>query len=243
MKMVTTELVRELDWNYTDKSKSKMLQIQLSTMISDDGKTRDYVAFTFSKLGEDGKFSDKLMLNLQIPFPQLASKAKEIISRIKALSEGEVLDSDPISFYNRQQRKDSDQLLDLDAYTSKERGTPVICVKMEKKPEGKEAKKWVFYFGQAKNSHRFNKDSVSYTDLKAYDFFFGMQLTFEALAAGTCYHRDYHYKKVLAELNGEKSGSNSSNNSKGGSESYQKKASSEKTSKKSYEEDDEDFPF
>ena len=242
MKMVTTELVRESDWNNTDKSKSKMLQIQLSTIISDDGKTRDYVAFTFSKIGEDGKFSDKLMLNLNIPFPQLASKAKEIISRIKALSEGEVLDSDPISFYNRQQRKDSDQLLDLDAYTSKERGTPVICVKMEKKPEGKEAKKWVFYFGQAKNSHRFNKDSVSYTDLKAYDFFFAMQLTFEALAAGTCYHRDYHYKKVLAELNGEKNGSNSSN-SKGGSESYQKKATSEKTSKKSYEEDDEDFPF
>lgn len=235
MKMITTEIAKDFDWNNTDKSKSKMIQVQISTIISDEGKTRDYIAFTYSKLGEDGKFSDKLMLNLDIPYSQLASKAKEILSRIAALHKGETLDSDPISFYNRAQRKESDQILDLDAYTSKERGTPVICIKMEKKPEGKEAKKWVYYFGQAKNSHRFNKESISYTDLKAYDFFYSLQLACEAIAGGTSYFKDYHFKKVMAELNGEKKEYNNK-----GSESSNKKASDKP--KKSYE-DDEEFPF
>ena len=236
MKMITTEIAKDFDWNLTDKSKSKTMQVQISTMITDEGKTRDYVAFTFSKLGEDGKFSDKLMLNLDIPYPQLASKAKEIISRMEALQKGETLESDPISFYNRAQRKESDQILDLDAYTSKERGTPVICIKMEKKPEGKEAKKWVYYFGQAKSSHRFNKESVSYTDLKAYNFFYSLQLACEAIAGGTSYYKDYHFKKVLAELNGENK--TSSNNK--GSESYSNKKTDKP--KKSYE-DDEDYPY
>ena len=230
-KFVTTMLEQNNIWNNQDKSKNKMLQFNLLSSIDDDGKINDFFQFSFRSMGDDGKFSNTFNVNLMKPASHLLLKFKEFQRRVEELLKGKTMDSEGVTIHNKGSIKEATAKVTLDAYSSKDKGEPVVVIKLAtKKDKDSEEEKKTYYFGKAKVASKFNNDSYNITDYEFYAFITAVVAKLEAIVAGTSLTRDYHYKKCVSTNSGE---SKSDNNKKGDKSS----------SKKESYEDEDDFPY
>lgn len=231
---VTTNLGMLSQFNNKDKEKSTLTRIGLFTIVEDATNMNHLMRFDISKLGEDGKFSDTFAVNLQVDRAAFALKMEELLDRLRRMGKGEVLPPNKIIIHNNKNGnpKEASVLVTFDAYTDKERGGIVCYMKIEKKDDGKEDKR-VVYFGKARAVYKWvDKDSESdVTDLKVYAFLYGLREAVLGLVAGTSLTMDLHYKRCLKSLeSGDRDGDN---NSKG----------NKSNKSKGYTLDDEELPY
>ena len=225
-KFVTTNLAMLTQFNSQDKSKSSLTRIGLFTAVEDIQKMNHLIRFDISKLGEDGKFSNSFVINMNVDKSSLMLKIEEILNRMSRMGKGETIESDPIIFHNGKNNiTEATSLVTFDAYSNKDRGGMVILMKLEKKVDDKKERS-IVYFGNSKNVYRFNKDNNDVTDLKSYAFFHKLKESLQGLISGTSLTNDLHYRRCVSAVNGEE---------------YKKKGEESKSNDKGY--DDDEMPF
>ena len=237
---VNTNLVMETKWG-KEQATTKMLRVDLFSAIDDEKENafpNEMIRYAICKQDENKKFSNQFAVNVGNNYVSHYLAAEEMLKRAAELMAGKQLESSPIVIDNAPRNyKDVTKSITFDAYYHKEKGSPVITVKLQRK-ENKEDEKFeseIFYFGTSKNIRRYNKEEKPY-DYSVVQFFLKLKMVMQGLLDGSSMIKNVHYRKI-AEL-----GNNSNNDYKNKSKS-EKQAYTKDAKNKADDYDDDEFPF
>ena len=239
---VNTNLVMETKWG-KEQATTKMLRVDLFSAIDDEKENvfpNEMIRYAICKQDENKKFTNQFAVNVGNNYVSHYLAADEMLKRVAELMAGKQLESSPIVIDNAPRNyKDVTKSITFDAYYHKEKATPVVTVKLQRK-ENKEDEKFeseIFYFSMSKNIRRFNKEEKPY-DYSVVQFFLRLKMVMQGLLDGSSTIKSVHYRKI-AELGNHNS---SSNDYKNKSKS-KKQAYTEDAKNKADDYDDDEFPF